>query len=68
MFTWLRRLILYRLLGGRIMLVLSAIGIVRQLLGRGRRTTVGPDRGGGASPSNRSPAELDASAPPHHWG
>jgi hypothetical protein len=68
MFAWLRRLILYRLLGGRIMLILSAVGIVRQLLGRGRRPPVTRSRGGGASISGRSQADLDASAPPHHWG
>jgi hypothetical protein len=68
MFTWLRRLILYRLLGGRIMLILSAIGLVRQLLGRGRARPAPRPGGGDASIPNRSQAELDASAPPHHWG
>ena len=36
MFGWIRNLILYRFLGGRLMLAFALLGIVRRLLG-GRR-------------------------------
>jgi hypothetical protein len=37
MFAAIRNLVLYRFLGGRVMLALTLLGIVRRLLGRGRR-------------------------------
>lgn len=34
MFTWLRRVVLYRLFGGRIMLLLAVLGWLRGRVGR----------------------------------
>jgi hypothetical protein len=38
----LRNLILYRLIGGRIMLGLAVLGLARRILGRRRSSTIGP--------------------------
>ena len=37
MFTAIKNLVLYRFLGGRVMLALTLLGVVRRLLGRRRR-------------------------------
>ena len=42
MFGAIRNLLLYRLLGGRIMLALSLLGLVRRLLGGRRKTVASP--------------------------
>ena len=39
----LRNLILYRLIGGRIMLGLALLGLARRILGRRRSSTTGRD-------------------------
>jgi hypothetical protein len=43
MFAWLRQLVLYRILGGRIMLGLALLRLARRLLGTRRRPAAGAD-------------------------
>jgi hypothetical protein len=50
MLTALRNLILYRFLGGRVMLAVALLGVVRRLLGRRRR----PDAASAYQPSQGS--------------
>jgi hypothetical protein len=39
MFRWIRNLVLYRVVGGRIMLAVALLGFVRRLLGSRRKGT-----------------------------
>ena len=49
MFGAIRNLLLYRILGGRIMLALSLLGLVRRLLGGRRRTVASTSKRSGSS-------------------
>ena len=57
MFGAIRHLLIYRILGGRIMLALTLLGFVRRLLGSRRTTSTGETRRAGSSTGAYQPSQ-----------